>query len=130
VVAISNNEEDILQNGREESLEEGVARLLIGICHVRDELKAHGETGALDFAVIVLASPHARVDHELERAGVEPQQRRETTQVDRSKKLEELDTVFWVLGKVLVDHVQGAFENAVHDVDNLIFHHALFKVSR
>jgi hypothetical protein len=77
----------------------------------------------------VLAGPHARIDNELEGTSIESQESGEATQVDGPEKLEELDAVFWVLGEVLVDHVQSALENTVHNVDDLVLHHALFTVS-
>lgn len=73
----------------------------------------------------MLASPHAGINDEFERPSVEPQECGETTQVDGPEKLEEFHSVLWIFREVLVDHVKRALEDAIHDVDNLVFHHAL-----
>ena len=99
--------------------------MLVGLRHVGHQLIAHGKTGALDLTVVVLAGPHARIDNELEGTSIESQESGEATQVDGPEKLEELDAVFWVLGEVLVDHVQSALEDSIENRGYLLGHHAL-----
>jgi len=38
------------------------------------------------------------------------QQRRETVHIDGLDHLEEADTMFWILGHILVDHVESTSE--------------------
>ncbi len=66
VVRVGENEEYILQNGNEELLEESIRSSRIGFGNVGDQLEAHVETSIFDFAVVMLTSPHARIDNKLE----------------------------------------------------------------
>jgi hypothetical protein len=66
VITVCEDEEDVLEDGREEALEERIARLCIGVSHVRDQLEAHRQTSTLNLAIIMLASPHAGIDDEFE----------------------------------------------------------------
>ena len=126
VVGVSEHEEDILENGGVEALEEGVASLGVGVlCHVADKLDAHVQTLTLDSTVIVLRCPHAAVDDKLEVSLIKSKQCREAALVDLPEKLEEFHAVLGVLGEVLVDHVQGALEDSVEDRRYLFGHHAL-----
>jgi hypothetical protein len=82
VVAVGDNKEDVLEYRCEERLEECVARLLVGFGHIGNELEAHGETRAFNLAVVVLASPHARVNDKLEGSCIQTQQSREAAEID------------------------------------------------
>jgi hypothetical protein len=53
---------------------------------------------------------------------VELEQGREAVQVDGSEEVEELDSVLGELREVLVDHLQSALENVLHDSRNLVLH--------
>jgi predicted secreted protein len=67
VVVVRDNEEDILENGNEEALEESVRSSDIRlISNIVNELQAHIETGTFDVTVVVLESPRTGVNDELE----------------------------------------------------------------
>ena len=53
------------------------------------------------------------------------QHTREAVQVDGPQQIEELDTVLREVREVLVDHVQRAFKDVLHDDRNLVFHQIL-----
>lgn len=129
MITVGQHEEHILENWQEELSEEDARSLRISLGHVVHELQAHGQAGVLNLAVVVLAGPHARIDHKLELAGIELQQGREAVQVDRLQQLEELNAMLRVFMEVLVDHVQGAFEDAFHDGGHFVFHQILLCVS-
>lgn len=74
MIAVRKNEENVLQDGNEELSEEETRCLLICLCHVVQQLNAHVEPSVLDFAIIVLARPHAGVDDKLELSAVEFEQ--------------------------------------------------------
>lgn len=94
VVVVGYNKEYILQNGDEESLEEGVGCLDISLLgDVVDQLQGHVKTSRLDISVVMLESPRARVDNKLELVVVELEQSREAVKVDGSEEVEELDSV-------------------------------------
>ena len=123
VVLVGKNEEHILQDADEELVEESVGRVDVSLLSdVVDELEAHVKARSLDIAVIVLAGPHARVNDELELTVVELQKRREAVEVDSAEEVEEFDTMLGVFGKVLVDHVQRALEDVLHDDWYLVLH--------
>lgn len=72
VVLIRDDEEDILQDGDEELIEECIRRRNVGLLRdVVDELQAHIKARSLNLTVIMLAGPQARVDDELELAIVQ-----------------------------------------------------------
>lgn len=72
----------------------------------------------------MLGSPHARVDNELELAVIQLEKGVETVGVDRSQQGKELNAVLWELGEILVDHLQSALKDVLHDVWNLVLHKA------
>jgi len=49
----------------------------------------------------------------------------EAVQIDGSEEVEELDSVFGELGKVLVDHFECALKHVLHDDWDLVFHQCL-----
>ena len=65
MVGVSEHEEDILKDWDEELLEERIRGLRVCLRDVGDELKAHVEAGIFNFAIVMLAGPHARVYHKL-----------------------------------------------------------------
>jgi hypothetical protein len=83
----------------------------------------HIEPSVLDFAIIVLACPHARVNDKLELSAVELEQcyivmsMQKLSKIPRGmltraveiysfQQLEEFNSVLWVLGEVFVDHLE------------------------
>jgi hypothetical protein len=48
-------------------------------------------------------------------------------EINSTEKGEEFDSVFRELGEVLIDHLQGAFENIFHDRRYLVLHKSLGK---
>jgi len=66
VICVGKNEENILQDGNEELLEEGIRCCWVGLCNIGDQLETHVKTSVFDFAVVVLACPHAGIDNKLE----------------------------------------------------------------
>lgn len=54
---------------------------------------------------------------------------REAVEIDGFEQFEEFDSVLWVLGEVLVDHLEGTFEDILHDRRHFVFHKALQGVS-
>lgn len=130
MIGICKDEEDVLQDRNEELLEEQTRRSLIGyFSHVVHEFKAHAQAGILDFAIVVLAGPHAGINHKLELTAIELQKGREAIQIDGLEQLEEFNTVFRVFGKVFVDHFERAFEDILHNCRNFVFHETLSAVS-
>src|SRR5699024_6441584 len=100
----------------------------------------------LDVSVVMLECPRAGIDDELELVVVELQQGYnyisnrarvsatevhtwEAVQVNGPQQVKELDSVFGVFGKVLVDHVEGALEHILHDGRDLVLHERLVAVS-
>lgn len=96
MITVRQDEEHVLKYSSEEVLKERVTSILVRLGHVADKLIAHSQASTFDFAIVVLTSPHARVNDELELSAVEFQQSRKATKVDGSEKLEELDAVFGV----------------------------------
>lgn len=126
VIGIRQDEEDVLKNGHKELLEECICGLRIRLLgDVRDKLQAHVKARSLDITIIVLAGPHASVNNELELAVVQLKQRGEAVKVDRSEQVEEFHAVLRELRKVLVDHVQRAFKDVLHNDGYLILHETL-----
>jgi hypothetical protein len=66
VVGISEHKEDILKDWNEELLEECIRGLRICLRDIGDEFEAHVKPSILNFAIVMLAGPHARVNHKLE----------------------------------------------------------------
>lgn len=122
VICVGEYEEDILQDGHEELLEECVGGRGISLSNVRDQFETHVESCKFYFAIVMLACPHTRVNYKLELSIIKLEKSfdmlakasvvksncsrltRETMKVDGTEKAEELDAVFWELGKVFVDH--------------------------
>lgn len=130
VIRICQNKKDILQDGEVELLEEHARGLQIRIFgHVVYQLNAHAQTGILYLSVVVLASPHARVNDKLELAAVQFEKRWETVEVDSFQKLEELHPVLWILGEIFIDHLKCAFKNIFHDCRHFIGHETLLHIS-
>jgi hypothetical protein len=50
-------------------------------------------------------------------------------EVDGPEKVEELDTVLRELREVLVDHLQSALKDILHDDGDLVFHERLVTVN-
>jgi hypothetical protein len=50
---------------------------------------------------------------------------REAVEVDGPQKVEELDAMLGELGEILVDHVQSALKDVLHDHGYLVLHKAL-----
>ena len=73
MVRVGKNEENILEDGNKELLEESIRCSGISIRNVNNQLKAHVETSVFNLAVVMLACPHARIDDELELTVVELQ---------------------------------------------------------
>ena len=122
MIRVCENKKDILQNGQEKPLEERVGRIRVGVSHVIDELYAHDQSSAFDFSVVMFASPHARVDYELELSGVKLEKCGEAVKVDRFQQLEELDTVLRVFREVFVDHLQCTLKDILHDSGHFVLH--------
>lgn len=143
MIRIREHEENILQDRNEELLEKGIGCCGIGICDIADELDTHVKTGIFDFAIIMLAGPHARVDDKLKLPVVEFEEgckfvsqifvmltslhTWETVEVDSTKKSKELNTMLWELREVLVDHLEGTLEHIFHDRGNLVLHERLIQ---
>lgn len=125
VVTVRDDKEDILENRDVELTEEDARGLHIRFGHVVHEFKAHGKTRVLHLAVVVLGGPHAGVDDELELSTIELEEGLEAVQVDGLEELEELDAMLGVFMEILVNHLQGAAEDAVHNGRNLILHQGL-----
>lgn len=71
MIRVRQDKEDILQYGDEELLEEHARRSLVRhFSHVVHKLVAHAQASVFDFAVVVLARPHARIDDEFELAAI------------------------------------------------------------
>lgn len=51
-------------------------------------------------------------------------------QIDGPKKSKELHTMFRELGEILVDHLQGTFEDVLHYGRDLVLHESLQKSAR
>lgn len=126
VVTVREDKEDILENRDVELAEEDARRLHIRLGHIVHEFKAHGKTRVLHLAVVVLGGPHAGIDDELELSTIQLEEGWETIQVDCLEELEELDAVLGVFVEILVNHLQGAAEDAVHNGGNLILHQGLY----
>ena len=130
MIRICQHKEHILQYGEVELLEEHARGLRIRIfSHVVYQLNAHAQTGILYLSVVMLASPHARVNDKFELAAVQFKKRRETVEVDGFQKLEEFHSVLWILGEVFVDHLKRAFKDILHDCRHFIGHETLVHVS-
>ena len=130
MIGVRENEKYVLQNGDKELLEEEARRSLIRyFSHVVHELVAHAKAGVLDLTVVVLAGPHAGINHELELTAVKFEKSGEAIQVDGLEQLEELDTVFRVFREVFIDHFERAFEDVLHDCGNFVFHQTLSVIS-
>ncbi len=71
MVCVCENEENILQDGDEKLLEECVGGASISFGNVCDQLETHVKSSKLYFSVVVLACPHARVNHKLELSVIE-----------------------------------------------------------
>lgn len=54
----------------------------------------------------------------------------EAVKIDRPEEVEELYAVFWEFREVLVDHVQSALKDTLHDKRNLVLHQGLHHVSQ
>jgi hypothetical protein len=59
MVGVSEHKEDVLKDWDEELLEERVRGLRVCLCDIGDELEAHVESGIFNFAIVMLAGPHA-----------------------------------------------------------------------
>lgn len=130
VIWVCQNKEHILQYGEVELLEEHARGLRIRILgHVVYQLDAHAQTGILHLSIVMLASPHARVNDKLELAAIQFEKRWETVEVDSFQKLEELHSMLWILGEVFVDHLKCALKNILHDCRHFIGHETLVHVS-
>jgi len=125
VITVGQYEEDILKDRNVKLAEEDTRGVYVSLGHVVHQLQAHGETGILHLAVIMLRCPHARINDKLELRGIEIQQRLEAIQVDGLEELEELNAMFGILVEILIDHFQGTAENTVHDSGDLILHQSL-----
>ena len=71
MICVGKNEEDVLYDRNEELLEESIRCSGVGLRNVCDQLQTHVESSIFNFAVIVLACPHARVNYKLELSVVE-----------------------------------------------------------
>lgn len=66
MVAVGQNEENILKNGDVELTEENACSLYVSFGHVVHQFQAHGETRVLDLSVVMLRCPHAGINDKLE----------------------------------------------------------------
>ena len=83
VIRIGHNKKDILQNPDVELLEEHVRYLRISrLSHIVHQFDAHIKAGIFNFAVVMLASPHAGVDDEFKLSAVQLQQCLEAMKID------------------------------------------------
>lgn len=83
VVRVGQDKEDVLQDPDVELLEEHVRYLRISrVGHIVHQFNTHVKAGILNFAIIMLARPHAGVDNELELSAVQLQQCLKTVKVD------------------------------------------------
>jgi hypothetical protein len=103
-----------LKNWEEKLTEEDARCLRVSFRHIIHKFKAHSKPSILHFTIIVLASPHAGIDHEFELGTIKLQQGREAIQIDRLKQFKELNTMLWILVEIFVDHFQRAFKDAFH----------------
>ena len=71
MIRIGEYEEHVLKDGNEELLEESVRGPGIGFRNIGDQLKTHIESSILDFAIVMLACPHAGIDDKLELSVIE-----------------------------------------------------------
>ena len=55
---------------------------------------------------------------------------REAVEINGPQEVEELHPMLGILGKVLVDHLQGALKHILHDNGDLVLHQCLDRVSR
>lgn len=75
VVIVSDDEEHILEDCDEESLEESIGRSKVSLLgDVVNQLKTHAQASGFNISVIVLESPRTRVDDKLELVIVELEQ--------------------------------------------------------
>lgn len=95
MVGVGEHEEYILEDWDEELLEESTGSSGVRFCDVGDQLQTHVETGMFDLSIIVLASPHARIDDKFELSVVEFEECGEAVKIDCSEEAEEFNTMFW-----------------------------------
>lgn len=126
MVTVCQDEEDILKNRNVELAEEDARSLWVCLGHIVHQLQTHRKTRVLDFTVVVLRGPHARVNNKLELSAIELQKRLETVQVNCLQQFEELHTMLGIFVEVLVNHLQSAVEDTVHDGGDLVLHQILF----
>ena len=130
MVRVSQDKEDILQDGNIKLLEEHARRLWIRVFgHVVHQLDAHAKAGILHLPIVVLTGPHTGVDDKLKLAAVELEQRWKAEEIDGLQKLEKLHSVLWILREIFVDHLKCTFEHIFHDRWNLVGHETLFIIS-
>lgn len=125
MVTICQDKEDILKNRDVKLAEKDAGCLEVRLRHVVHQFKAHREARVLHLSVVVLRSPHAGINHELELRSIELQQRLEAVQVDGLEQLEELNPVFGVFVEIFVDHLEGTIEDTLHDRRDLVLHQIL-----
>lgn len=83
MIRVGQNKENILQYRDVELLEEHARGLRVGVLsHIVHQLNTHAKTGSLDFTIIMLAGPHARVNYEFELTTVQLEECREAEEVD------------------------------------------------
>lgn len=125
VITIREDEENVLEDRDVELTEEDARGLYIRLGHIVHQFKAHGKTRVLHLAVVVLGGPHAGINDKLELSTIKLEESLETVQIDGLQELEELNPMLGVLMEILVDHLQSAAEDAVHNRRNLILHQGL-----
>ena len=125
MIAVGENEKHVLQDWDKKLTEEDTRRLSISFGHVIHQFKTHCEAGVFHFAIVMFASPHARINYKLELRCIKFKQGRETVQIDGLEQLEKLDTVLWIFVEIFIDHFQRGFKDAFHDQRYLVFHQIL-----
>ena len=75
VIIIGDDEEHVLEDGDEESLEESIGSGNVSLLgDVVDQLQTHAQTSGFNVSVVVLECPRTRVDDELELVVIELKQ--------------------------------------------------------
>jgi hypothetical protein len=97
VIRVGKHEKNILQDRNEELLKEGVRCCWVGLCNIADQLETHVETSVFDFAVVVLACPHAGVDNKLELSIVKLQKSYHLLAFDNNKMQGGIPGKQWIL---------------------------------
>ncbi|KAH3662578.1 hypothetical protein OGAPHI_005830 [Ogataea philodendri] len=121
VVRVGKNVKDVADDWEVEVLVESKSkRVGSQVFNVFQQLNTKSQTSVLDLSVVVLESPQNRIDKRLERLWWELNKSIESLQIDLSQQLVKLNSMFWILGEILIDHVQSNLKNVSKDKNNLV----------